>query len=95
VAKLDATHVIKAPLLSEKSTWDMNELNRYAFVVDKHASKADIKAAVEKLYKVKVEGVNVQVRKGKQKRYKFGLTWESDTKKATVRLAKDQKIELF
>ncbi|MGE0724846.1 MAG: 50S ribosomal protein L23 [Alphaproteobacteria bacterium] len=93
--KLDPTHVIKAPLLSEKSTWDMNELGRYAFLVHSDASKSEIRDAVEKIYKVKVEGVNVQVRKGKQRRYKYGLTWESDTKKATVRLAKDQKIELF
>lgn len=93
--KLDPIYVIKRPLLSEKSTWDMNELSRYSFEVAKEASKKEIKEAVEKIYRVRVEGVNVQVKKGKMRRYRYGLTWESDVKKATVRLHKDDKIELF
>jgi large subunit ribosomal protein L23 len=93
--KLDPIYVIKRPLLSEKSTWDMNELSRYSFEVAKEASKKEIKDAVEKIYRVRVEGVNVQVKKGKMRRHRFGLAWESDVKKATVRLHKDDKIELF
>ena len=89
------TNVIKRPILTEKSTFSMNERGQYAFVVDVHARKDDIKRAVEELYKVKVVGVNTQVRKGKQRRLRYGLVTESTTKKATVRLAEGQTIELF
>ncbi|MDX2146926.1 MAG: 50S ribosomal protein L23 [Planctomycetota bacterium] len=91
----DPIHVIKQPLLSEKSTWGMNEQGRYAFLVAREASKDEIRDAVEALYKVKVRSVNTQVRKGKFRRMKFGLTREETTKKAVVRLEEGSKIELF
>lgn len=94
-AKLHHTHVIKRPLLSEKSTYGMNELKRYAFLVDVGASKTDIKNAVEAIYSVKVETVNTQVRKGKSRRLKYGEVTEPETKKAVVKLVGEDKIELF
>lgn len=93
--KLIASQIVKHPLLSEKSTWGMNEQKRYAFLVDHRADKNEIKAAVEELYKVRVIGVSTQVRKGKVKRTKFGLTTESTTKKALVKLHAEDTIELF
>ena len=92
---MEALYVIKKPLLSEKSTYAMNEQGRYAFLVDRRASKPEIKAAVETLYGVKVAAVNTQVRKGKTRRLKYGEVDEAQTKKATVRLQEGQKIELF
>ncbi len=92
---MEALYVIRKPLLSEKSTYGMNEQGRYAFVVDRRASKTDIKAAVESLYGVKVASVNTQVRKGKTRVLKYGPVSEPETKKATVRLQEGQKIELF
>jgi large subunit ribosomal protein L23 len=90
------THdIIKKPLVTEKGTWAMNEQNRYAFQVDTRASKGDIKAAIEKIYNVKVEKVNTQVRKGVQRRLKYGLVQLSDTKTAIVRLKQGSTIELF
>ncbi|QYU68402.1 50S ribosomal protein L23 [Leptolyngbya sp. 15MV] len=90
-----AVDVIKRPLLTEKSTYSMNELRQYAFVVDKRATKRDIRAAVESLYKVKVTGVNTMNRKGRARATRFGLVQEPTTKKAIVTLAEGQTIELF
>ncbi|MBX3359381.1 MAG: 50S ribosomal protein L23 [Phycisphaeraceae bacterium] len=92
---MNATYVVKRPLVTEKSTFEMNELKRFAFEVDRRATKTEIKQAVESLYKVRVVGVNTQVRKGKQRRLRYGLVHESDTKKAIVRLHPEDTIELF
>lgn len=92
---MQALHVIKRPILTEKSTFAMNEQKRYSFLVDPRATKKDIKAAVEEMYKVRVLGVSTQVRKGRWRRLRYGITQESTTKKATVRLHEDDTIELF
>lgn len=92
---MDAIYIIKRPKVTEKGTWAMNEQNRYAFEVDARASKTDIKKAVESLYKVKVEKVNTQVRKGRQRRTKFGLGLTPTVKTALVRLKDGNRIELF
>ena len=89
------TTVIKRPLLTEKSTFAMNERKQYAFEVDPRATKVDIKAAVESVYGVRVTGVSTQTRKGRQRRLKHSLVVEGNTKKATVRLHPDDTIELF
>ena len=94
-AHVDASYILKKPLLSEKSTWAMNEQNRYAFIVDARASKDEIRAAVEKIYKVRVEGVSTQRKKHKEKRFRTGVVIPADTKKAIVKLHKDDKLELF
>ncbi len=93
--KMHHTQVIKRPLLSEKSTYGMNELKRYAFLVAANATKDDIKGAIEAVYNVKVESVNTQVRKGKARRLKYGVVEEPATKKAVVKLVGEDKIELF
>lgn len=92
---MEAIYVIKRPILTEKSTYLSGELAQYAFEVDPKATKTDIKRAIEQMYKVKVLGVNTQVRKGKFRRMRYGLTQEPTTKKATVRLREGDKIELF
>jgi len=94
-AHVDATHIIKRPLLSEKSTYAMNERNQYSFVVDPRASKTEIKSAIEAIYKVKVVGINTQVAKHKARRLKYGVVQPAPTKKAIVRLAEGEKIDLF
>lgn len=92
---MQAIHIIKKPVVTEKVTWGMNEQNRYMFEVDTKATKTDIKKAVEELYKVKVAAVNTQTRKGKFRRFKFGLTQESTVKMASVKLAEGETIDLF
>lgn len=86
--------IIRKPRVTEKSTIEM-ESNRYTFEVDTRASKDQIKAAIESLYKVKVESVNTQVRKGKDRRLKYGLITEKTQKLASVRLAEGNRIELI
>ncbi|MBX3375448.1 MAG: 50S ribosomal protein L23 [Phycisphaeraceae bacterium] len=88
-------HIIKQPILTEKSTFAMNEQKKYSFLVAREASKDQIKQAVERLYKVRVTGVNTQNRKGKAKRMRYGVVQEPTTKKATVTLHADDVIELF
>jgi large subunit ribosomal protein L23 len=89
------TDVIKRPLLTEKSTFAQNELNKYAFVVDRRATKDDIKKAVESLYKVSVTGVNTMVTRPSTRRLKYGVIHGKDIKKAIVSVKEGQKIELF
>jgi len=89
------SHVIRKPLLTEKGSYLSSEHNHHAFLVDRRASKDEIKAAVEEIYGVKVVGVSTQVRKGRRRRTRFGYILESETKKATVRLAPGSTIELL
>ncbi len=92
---MHAIHIIKRPLLSEKSTYAMNEHNRYSFEVDVRASKDDVVKAIEDLYKVKVVKINTSLRQAKDRRLKFGAVVGLITKKATVSIKEGQKIELF
>jgi len=92
---MESTQVIKKPLLTEKTTEAMNEYGRYAFLVDRRATKVDIKTAVERVYGVRVVGIQTQVRKGKTRRLRYGWVGQKPTKKAIVRLHDDDQIELF
>ena len=70
--QLHETEVIKAPLISEKSTFLANAKNAYTFEVDKKADKDQIKAAIEKLYNVKVVDVRTMNVAGKPRRTRSG-----------------------
>lgn len=85
--------VIKAPVVTEKSS-NMGQNNEYAFYVDPKSNKTEIKLAVEKIFGVKVEDIrtiNVHPKKKRVGRY-TGLT--NRKKKAIVKLAQGQTIEL-
>ncbi len=88
-------HVVKRPLLTEKSTFLANEHNRHAFLVAVDARKTEIKAAVEELYGVRVLKVSTQNRKAPMRRLKYGYVPGKTTKKAVVKLHPDDAIELF
>jgi large subunit ribosomal protein L23 len=92
--ELHDTEVIKRPLISEKSTF-LTTKNAYSFEVDKKADKAQIKAAIEKLYKVKVLDVRTSNVEGKTRRTKTGFKKTSEWKKAVVKLHPDNKLDLF
>lgn len=94
-ANVDLSYILKTPVLSEKSTWGMNEQKRYTFEVDPRASKVEIKAAVEAAYGVRVESVNTQIRKHKTRALRYGRVTPSPTKFAHVLLHKEDTIELF
>ena len=85
--------LVRSPVITEKATL-LNERNQIVFRVALSASKPEIKAAVEGLFKVKVAGVNTLVVKGKTKRFKGRPGQRSDVKKAYVQLAEGQSIDL-
>ncbi|MEW5424459.1 50S ribosomal protein L23 [Amorphus sp. 3PC139-8] len=85
--------VILSPVITEKSTM-LSEHNQVVFKVARTATKPEIKAAVEALFKVKVTGVNTQVRKGKEKRFRGVVGRQSDVKRAIVTLAEGQSIDV-
>jgi large subunit ribosomal protein L23 len=86
--------VIKSPAVTEKATM-VSANNQVVFNVARDATKPQIKAAVEKLFGVKVKAVNTLVRKGKFKRFKGRSTIQSDVKKAIVTLAEGQSIDVM
>jgi large subunit ribosomal protein L23 len=85
--------IVLAPHITEKSTM-LSENNAVVFRVAPRATKPEIKAAVEALFGVKVVGVNTLVTKGKTKRWKGKPYQRSDVKKAIVRLAEGQSIDI-
>jgi len=85
--------IVLSPHITEKSTM-MSEHNAVVFKVAPSATKPEIKAAVEALFKVTVTKVNTIVTKGKTKRWKGKPYQRSDFKKAIVTLAEGQSIDI-
>jgi len=86
--------VIKAPVISEKSTLLAEQQKRFVFKVKKTASKQNIKKAVELMFEVKVESVHVLNVKGKIKRFGRFMGARADWKKAYVKLKPGFDIDL-
>jgi large subunit ribosomal protein L23 len=84
---------ILSPVITEKATL-LSEHNKVVFRVADDASKDEIAAAVEELFKVKVVKVNTLNVKGKTKRFRGHLGRRSDVKKAIVTLADGQSIDV-
>jgi large subunit ribosomal protein L23 len=84
--------IIRAPVITEKAT-NLVERNQYVLRVALHATKPQIKAAVEGLFGVTVLSVNTLVRKGKTKRVRGRPGRRSDVKNAIVHLPRDQAID--
>lgn len=93
--KSDIYGIMIRPLVTEKGTHQSETRNAYAFQVAAGANKAQIKQAVEKIYKVKVKAVRTANRKGKPRR--IGRTWgtTSHWKKAVVVLHDEYRIDMF
>ncbi len=87
--------VLLEPHVSEKSTNVAEQGNQVVFKVMPDATKSEIKQAVEKLFKVTVEGVQVLNTKGKVKVSKFGRGKRKDWKKAYVRLSAGDDINFL
>ena len=86
--------VLVAPIVSEKATHVADKTNSITFKVLQDATKPEIKAAVELMFKVEVKGVSVVNTKGKAKRFGRSLGRRQDWKKAYVRLVEGQQIEM-
>ena len=93
MSKFSNYDVIRNPVVTEKSTM-ASEHSQVVFDVAIDATKADIKAAVEALFSVKVKAVNTLVRKGKVKRFRGKIGTRNDVKKAVVTLVDGQSIDI-
>lgn len=85
--------VILAPIVTEKATFVAEKNNQIAFRVVAGATKPEIKAAVELLFKVQVESVQVLNRKGKEKRFGRFIGRRRNERKAYVSLVAGQEID--
>lgn len=86
--------IIRYPVNTEESNKLLTSNNAYTFIVDIRSNKSDIKKAVENVFDVKVISVNTMIRKGKQKVFRGRIGRRVNTKRAIVRLASGNKIEL-
>ncbi len=86
--------ILRAPLISEK-TARLQESNQYVFEVSQGATKADVKEAVEQLFNVQVEAVNVLNLKGKTKAFRQRTGSRGNKRKAYVRLGEGQTIDVM
>jgi len=87
--------VLVRPVVTEKSTRLMSQYNQYTFEVHPDATKVDIRRAVEELFKVKVLAVRTAWVRGKQRRFGRFVGRRPDWKKAIVKVAPEQRIEIF
>jgi large subunit ribosomal protein L23 len=93
MSALTAYDVILAPVITEKAT-AVSESNQVVFKVRRDATKPQIKAAIQDLFKVKVLSVNTLTRKGKTKNFRGIKGKQQDVKKAIVRLADGDRIDV-
>jgi len=92
---MNLVEVIKGPVITEKGTL-VNELgNQVVFRVDRRANKVEIRQAVERLFKVKVEKVRTSRLLGKTRRVGKSMGRRSDWKKAYVTLVEGARIDFF
>lgn len=91
----DPRDVILAPVVSEKSYDLIERNNTYTFEVHTRAHKDEIRDAVQSIFGVRVLSVNTMNRKGKLKRTGYVMGRRNNTKRALVKLAKDDTIDLF
>ena len=87
--------IIFEPIVSEKSYDLIEDENTYTFVVDRRSNKTEIKQAIASIFDVTVVSVNTINRKGKLKRTGYMLGKRKDTKRALVKLADGDKIDIF
>ena len=86
--------VLVAPIVSEKATLIADKSNAVTFKVLQDASKPEIKAAVELMFKVEVKGVSVVNTKGKTKRFGKSVGRRDTVRKAYVTLKPGQELNL-
>jgi large subunit ribosomal protein L23 len=86
--------VIIRPVVSEKSYGGL-EQNTYTFLVDPNANKTEIKEAIQQIWNVRVLNVNTLNRKGKVKQTRLNTGKRPDQKRAVVKLAAGDSIEIF
>ncbi len=93
IKKNNLENILLSPIVSEKSTIAAEDNNRFVFKVQKVSTKLEIKKAVETMFDVKVDSVQVLNVKGKVKRFGRSLGKRSDWKKAYVKLKSGHDID--
>lgn len=93
--KKDPHQILIRPLLTEKVTGLREQLNKIGFLVDRSATKIDVKQAAEEVLKVRIEKVNIIKVKGKKKRLGRHEGKRPDFKKAILSLRQGEKVDLF
>lgn len=91
----DPRDIIKRPVITEKSMKAYEEENKVTFEVVRNTNKIEVRHAIEAIFNVKVESVNIVNSKSKKKRVGRYVGTVGAKKKAIVKLAQDSKIELF
>ena len=92
---LEPHQIILRPLVTEKGMHRSTRNNAYAFEVNRLATKADVRRAVEELFDVTVLKVHTQNRRGKPRRTRFHYGYTNDWKKAVVTLDREHRIDFF
>jgi len=92
---MDAYQILIRPVITEKSGYQSDHLHRYTFAVDIGANKLQIKKAVEQVFSVQVQAVNVSHVQGKDRRWGRILGHTKEWKKAVVTLRPGQTIQFF
>jgi large subunit ribosomal protein L23 len=90
--------VLRRPLITEKSNYQSRKLNQYAFEVANEATKTLVKDAIETLFDVKVESVNIinsPAKRGRRARSRRLLVRRPGYKKAIITLQTGQTLEIF
>jgi len=88
-------HILRKPLITEKSNLMKELANQVAFEVSPTATKIEIRKAVEEVFKVKVVGVQTARMTGKRKRFGRTMGKKPDWKKAVVTLAPGERVDFF
>jgi len=91
---METYEVLRRPIVTEKTTMQ-SEQGMYTFEVDRRANKLQVKEAVEKAFGVEVVSVNIINVPGKPRRWGRHVSHTPSWKKAIVKLAEGQRIELF
>jgi large subunit ribosomal protein L23 len=91
---MDIRKIIKRPIITEKAVTMKEKENKYLFMVEKIATKTQIKHAIEELFKVKVENVHTAIYEGKMRRMGAHAGPRPDWKKAVVKLQKGHEIKM-
>lgn len=90
--------VLRRPLVTEKTSYQSGKLNQYSFIVADNATRTQVKDAIETLYDVKVERVNIMntsAKRGRRLRSRRLLVRKSGFKKALITLAEGQTLPIY
>jgi len=90
--------VLRRPLVTEKTSYQSGKLNQYSFIVADNATRTQVKDAIETLYDVKVERVNIintTAKRGRRLRSRRLLVRKAGFKKALITLAEGQTLPIY